>query len=625
MAGMGPGGIAPGGIAAGMAHGGMAPGMLGPAATLRPGTTMQGAPAGAPPTAGGRAPTVQGGRMTASRTRQGTAMQQPVLGVGALTEVQVSGRPMTAQGMAGMKTGSLGPKRQVYDKTYYMQQLRKKSQGLVDEVATLNKEINEIQQDNQLYMNLEKRYDSLVRTVRALEGDLADYNLATDKQRTDTRPEEVQHMFAIMKSQNEQQRRDVDEIFLEKRNHEEDIARIDQEIASIARAAEDRLNELHPDQRREYEDLREENGRLGQDLLEAREELDHISGRLNSLEARLRSDMLRTRFQQLNFVRRELEERLDGLQQEVKQCSMSIPEQRDLLLAKVKNDNAEIVAAEKSNSELKLEVEKLRAAIREVTADALEKKEEGSDQQKYEILFTKDKEMTQFIDSFNDIKSEEEKKLKEKQDSIVHLLQNISKSLALPSDVTPESHLRDMEDELDFKSKQLQNSETTQNRLEAELTKREGELEKIESLDVKISLELQQVEAKMRQYEVDMADKYDLVDEMRSKGEARLKGLESRKASLEMRLSALRQQVGFLKLRHEGKRQELTDDRAAAGLEQQEQKMRQFAQTLYALQSFITQKSSESDYRGEMGACLEMAGSINKILQEQTQRPMPMA
>merc|ERR1711956_126776 len=108
----------------------------------------------------------------------------------------------------------------------------------------------------------------------------------------------------------------------------------------------------------------------------------------------------------------------------------------------------------------------------------------------------KDKEMTQFIDSFNDIKAEEEKKLKEKQDAIVDMLQNISKSLALPTDVSPESHLRDMEDELDFKSRQLQNSETTQNRLEAELTKREGELE--------------------------------------------------------IRLSALKQQVGFLKLRHEG-------------------------------------------------------------------------
>ena len=39
-----------------------------------------------------------------------------------------------------------------------------------------------------------------------MEGDLADYNLALDKQRTDTRPEEVQHMYFLLKGQNDQQR-----------------------------------------------------------------------------------------------------------------------------------------------------------------------------------------------------------------------------------------------------------------------------------------------------------------------------------------------------------------------------------------------------------------------------------
>merc|ERR1719401_2219767 len=142
-----------------------------------------------------------------------------------------------------------------------MLELRKRCQELMDEITGLNKEINEVQQDNSNYNILEKRYDSLVKTVRALEGDLADHNLATDKQRTDTRPEEVHHMYTLMKSQNEQQRNDVDQIFLEKRSHEEEIGRMDTEISNIARAAEERLSELHPDQRREYENLKEESGR----------------------------------------------------------------------------------------------------------------------------------------------------------------------------------------------------------------------------------------------------------------------------------------------------------------------------------------------------------------------------
>merc|ERR1719387_2407562 len=107
----------------------------------------------------------------------------------------------------------------------------------------------------------------------------------------------------------------------------------------------------------------------------------------------------------------------------------------------------------------------------------------------------------------------------------------------MPSDVSPEGHMRDLEDELDFKNNQLKNSETTQNRLEGELAKRQGELEKIESLDVKITQELQQVEAKMRQYEQDIEQKYVRVGEMQGEGAIKLRQCEERKVSLEGRLS----------------------------------------------------------------------------------------
>jgi intraflagellar transport protein 74 len=497
---------------------------------------------------------------------------------------------------------------------------------LGDEITQLNKEINEIQQDNSNYNILEKRYDSLVKTVRALEGDLADHNLATDKQRTDTRPEEVHHMYTLMKSQNDQQRNDVDQIFLEKRSHEDEINRMDSEIDKIARAAEEKLSELHPDQRREYEMLKEENGRLSQEVTESREEWDQVNGRLNVLEGRLHVDVLRTQYVQLSSVRKEMAERLDTLEIEVQQCSMSVPEQREHLLTKVKSDNGEIVAVEKRNSELKLDNERLRAQIREVTADAQEKKEEGgNDQQKYEILFSKDQEMTQFIDGFDASKAEEEKKLKEKQESIKALLENISKACVLPSDVTPESHFTDMQEELDFKNRQLQNSESTQNRLEAELTKREGELEKIESLDVKISLELQQVEAKMKQYEYDIEKKYDLVGELKDRGEDTLRKLEVQKQSLQSRQTALKRQVTQLRIGVDGKKRQLLDDETGANLEAQEKKISLYGQNLHSLRSYIDQKVSETDCRFEMATCLETCTLINKMLQDQMQRPAPCA
>jgi len=591
---------------------GMGMGMGGPG--MGPPGTSMGMGMGPPGTAA-RLGTRQGlGTVRGPGSRQGTAAQQPVKGVGAMTEVKVADRPMTTQGL-GMKTGSIGPKRQVYDKTYYIGELRKRCTSLQEEVTKMNNEINEIAQDSELYQSLEKRYEQLVKTVRALEGDLADHNLATDKMRTDTQPEEVHHMFLIMKQQNEQQKSDVDQIFLEKRSHEEEIQRMVQEERDITRKAEERLNELHPDQRREYEGLRGENMQLGKELTDGREELEQVSSRLNALEGHLRSDVMRARSQQLQVVHKEAMERLQVLEQEVRQCSMPVPEQREILLNKVKTDNAEIVAAEKRNSELKLEKERLKAQIKEVMTDAQERKDEGGDQQKYEILFAKDQEMSQFISSFDDHKAEEEAKMKEKQENIVRLLENISIALGLQN-MTPEGHLADMEDELKFKVGQLQNSETTQNRLEAELNKRQGELEKIESLDLKITQELQQVNAKMEQYENDIQNKYDRVAEMQGEGSQKIRELGERKLFLEGRLSTLKQQVGFLRLRHESRRQQLADDETASAIDAQEQKIRQFGQTLFTLQSFIKQKSSESDFQYEMASCLQAANELNKILQE---------
>jgi len=586
--------------------GGLAP-PGGPGGGVPPGTaTRQGtAMRGIPPGTAARLNTRQGTAM------RGTAAQGQTIGVGAHAEVKVSDRPMTMHGLSGMKTGSLGPKRQVYDKSYYLGELRKRCTDLQDEVEKMNTEAEEVRKDNQLYTSLEKRYDQLVKTVRLLEGDLADHNLATDKQRTDTQPEDVHHMYRMMKEQNDQLRAEVDQIFLEKKSHEEEIQRLHEEILSLARAAEERLNELHPDQHREYDMLQEENGTLANELSECRDENDQITERLLTLEGHLRSDVFRMRAQQLQEARQEAAERMEVLEAEARQGSLSIPEQRDLLLAKVKSDNADIVAAEKRNSELKLEREKLKAQIQEVTTDAQTSADMQSDQQKYEILFTKDQEMTQFIESFDKVKGEESEKMAEKQARIKQLLESISSTMALT--VSADHHMKDVEDELDFKSRHLQNAEVTQNRLEAELNKRQGELEKIETLDTKISQELQQVETKMQSYNDEISNKFDKVQDMQANGNEQLKAMGERRAVLDGRLTSLRQQLSFLKLKHDSRKQQLADDECAQGLEAQEQKIRQFGQTLHTLRTFIWSKTAESNYDGELNSCMELTGQLNKM------------
>lgn len=71
-----------------------------------------------------------------------------------------------------------GPKRQIYDRSYYLTQLQKKNSVLHQEIQKFKNEIEVINKDNVAYTGLEKNYDELINEVRRLEGELADYNLA---------------------------------------------------------------------------------------------------------------------------------------------------------------------------------------------------------------------------------------------------------------------------------------------------------------------------------------------------------------------------------------------------------------------------------------------------------------
>jgi len=550
---------------------------------------------------------------------RGTAQHTMGGGVGAHTEVRVQERPTTNQGLSGMKTGSLGPKRQVYDKSYYLGELRKRCQELSDEIDKMTAESEAVRHDNQVYASLEKRYEQLVKTVRQLEGDLADHNLATDKQRTDTQPEEVHHMYMLMKQQNDEQRQEVDQIFIEKKTHEEEIQRLHQEIVQLARQAEERLNELHPEQHREYEQLREENNQLAVNLAERREENDQISDRLRTLENHLRGDVFRMRATQLADAKKELGAQLEVLEVEARQCSLSMPEQREHLLTKVKTDNAEIVAAEKRIQDLKMENQKLKKDIQEVATDVQTSADMQSDQQKYEILYTKDEEMTQFINNFPKLKEDEEKKMLDKQANIKRLENNIAAAMALA--VPPESHMRDVEDELEFKNRQLQNSETTQNRLLAEQQKLQADLNKLEGLDKKVTEAVKQVEGKMKTYQEEISNKFDKVEDMQAMGQEKMKTLAARQTELTEQMEGLKEQGRQLKLKVDSRREQLNDDEVAKALEAQEADIQRYGQTLYTLSSFIRSKRAVSNYEPELISVMDLTAQLNKMHIERRHLP----
>jgi len=93
----------------------------------------------------------------------------------------------------------------------------------VEEIDKMKTEVENINVDNSTYLTLEKKYEALIKDVRKYEGELADYNLALDKYRSDTKPEDIEALFMHIKMQNDKQKGHLDGLFAEKRDIETEI------------------------------------------------------------------------------------------------------------------------------------------------------------------------------------------------------------------------------------------------------------------------------------------------------------------------------------------------------------------------------------------------------------------
>jgi intraflagellar transport protein 74 len=181
-------------------------------------------------------------------------------GVGYNTKVNAIDRPVTNHGISGMTVkSSHGPGRQIYDRTYYFNLLKQKNGDIQNEISKMSTEVEEINKDNTTYVTLERKYEGLIKDVRKFEGELADYNLALDKYRSDTKPEDIEALFMHIKNQNDKQRNHLDGLFSEKRDMENEISNLENSIQDINYANESKLNDLDPEQRNEYEKLKQEN------------------------------------------------------------------------------------------------------------------------------------------------------------------------------------------------------------------------------------------------------------------------------------------------------------------------------------------------------------------------------
>lgn len=193
---------------------------------MPPGTAMRGA---APGTAG---------------MRPGTGKVSVSQGIAQAMNVSVSERPVTQQGLAGLRAGSSAGPRNVLDRNYWITQLQKRLREIVEENARLDEQIHRWEEQSDRQAASERRHAQLLEEVAALKGELADLNAVIDNAQLGTNAEAMAAELPRIKQEAESERRRLEEIVRARNKAEAAAKEAEARVEEQRGAIDARIQEL---------------------------------------------------------------------------------------------------------------------------------------------------------------------------------------------------------------------------------------------------------------------------------------------------------------------------------------------------------------------------------------------
>jgi len=512
-------------------------------------------------------------------------------------------------------SSAMNKQERVYqDKKYFVVQLKNKNRDLASETQRFKEQIENINKDNTSFLTLEKKYEGLTKEVRELEGTLADYNLAVDKQRAGTRPEDLRNMYEHIKIQNDKFKVQLDDLFIERKSQEDQIQAIESQLHEIHQAAEMKLNELDPDQRSEYESLVNENRILIQHINAQRNQLEDINATLAQAEARLRMDHNKQKYIQLKEQTEDLERKKGDLEIQTNENNLSFPEARDRLLAKVKEDNSVIQNTEKRIREVRKMQENYEKQIREVANTDNDDKNAEQDKQKYEILYQRDKEMSEFIDNFELMRNNELNQIRGLEGNIVKLLEEASRIQMTNTDLPSVEEFEKMKTDQAIKENQLGMAQETLIRVQQEYEQRLEELRRLDTLEESIPRQVNNLKEKMQNMQDEISNKFNNIGQARNEKERRKQKLMKDREDLSNLRPKLKEELNTVSYDYELKKQKMSLHEQYGVITDLEKKISQSENALYSMKQFIQSKTVDMDYQHLKNECVNLMLEVNSVL-----------
>ncbi|NXE68802.1 IFT74 protein, partial [Calcarius ornatus] len=536
------------------------------------------------------------------------------------SQIKVADRPVTQQGLSGIKTAVKGPQRQIMDKTYYLGVLRSKINELTTEINKLQEEVEMYKQDKSVYLSYEKRAEALAGEIKDFQGQLADYNMVVDILNTSTDMAEVIRDYNMLKVQNDRDTQNIDKIFTERQATEKLIQAVEEDIEREKIVADDIMKDMSQENQAKYLEIKAANEKLSQELVVQQQELDALNVKEESLRDEIAHSVVKQEAVQLYEKLHELKEHRDRMIAEDKNME-SPQEERERLLKQarieniVKDDSQKIASMERQLAEVKEKIDYFKKVIQRLDTDL--ENHRGEENWKYKELKKREESMDNFLATFEDVKNQELERKAQIEANIVALLEHSSRNLNHMKQISSVTNqeLKIMQEDLTFKSNEMQKSQSTAKNLITESQKLQLDLQKMELLEGKMVGELASLKDKIEQTKAEL-EIYNNLPALKASGEEKKKKLEDDKEKLTKRSRAFKKIMEHLNTEYETLKKELQENETHSQLTNLERKWQHHEQNNFMMKEFIATKSQESDYQPIMKNSRKLVKEYNKALIE---------
>jgi intraflagellar transport protein 74 len=554
--------------------------------------------------------------------------QQAGAGLALGAAPQVIARPTVESGVrasatrAGLTTAvapttSRGSGRMVADRSYYIGQLRPKIMELESEIANLRNEEQQIQNNSGTIVQLQQKHKTLQEEVGRLKSRLYDANFAIERAATSD-VDGMNGEAQMLRLKNAEERKNVDRVWTASKEADTTAKRLQAELDDELSRLDQRLATADASIHAQYRASRERAYRAADKVAALQQEMRNLVGRQESLMAMINQDPDKKKAAAMTLdVLRKRQQR----EEMNKTCSITVEEEKQMLAAEAKAATGEIEALNRRLITTKDEILDLRRKVASAEEDVQEYS--GDNLKKFQELQDKDKEMTEFMESFPAKEAEELENIKKLEAGITAALDLISKRQLVKESMPTGGALlvEQLAGETKEKEKQVAAARATHERLQKQLEEKKEELDKVQVLDGKIASELEALNRRIEEQKGEIVKFADL-DALRREVESRKKQLQRSHASLTKQRDAAKQQLHTLSKTVDGAKQALNEDDVYKSLVEQEQRLRMVYQSFFALDDFVRSKEKESNYAANKAECLRLVDDCNALLKEGLKRPV---